>query len=54
MVQRKAPALSPFRADCMPISMVKLLVSRMKVMIATLVMLGNGRGQLGVALRVNP
>src|SRR5713226_9664534 len=54
MIQRKAPALSPARAERRPISMVKLLVTRMKVISATLVMLWNGLGQLGVALRRNP
>ena len=54
MVQRKAPALSPALAVWTPISMVRLLVSRMKVITATLTMLWKGRGQSGVALRRNP
>ena len=37
-----------------PISMVKLLVKRTNVMMATLVMLWNGRGQSGELLRKNP
>jgi len=39
MVQRKAAPLSPARAERRPISMVKLLVRRINVIIATLVML---------------
>src|SRR5260370_39710089 len=54
MIQRKPPALSPARAERSPINMVKLLVRRMKVISATLVMLGNGLGQLGVTLRGKP
>ena len=46
MVQRKAPALSPIWADCPPISMVKLLVRRMKVINATLATPWKGLGQL--------
>src|ERR1700722_9283586 len=54
MVQRRALALSPALAASMAKSMVRLLVTRIKVMIATLVMLWNGLGQLGVALRRKP
>ena len=54
MVQRRARALSPALAASIPNSIVRLLVSRMKVMIATFVMLWKGLGQLGVALRRNP
>ncbi len=50
MVQRKAPALSPTLAAWTPSSMVKLLVRRMKVMIATLVMLWKGRGPVRSAI----
>ena len=54
MVQRKAAALSPARAERSPISMVKLLVRRMKVISATFVMLWKGLGQFTVPLRTNP
>ena len=54
MVQRKALSLFPARASRSAISMVKLLVRRMKVMMATLVMLWKGRGQLAVPFRKNP
>ena len=50
IVQRKAPALSPALAAATPSSMVKLLVSRMKVISATLVMLWKGLGQFGSAV----
>ena len=53
-VQRRAPDLSPALAALIPSSIVKLLVTRMSVISATLVMLWKGLGQLGVALRINP
>src|SRR5579863_2698196 len=57
MVQRKAPALSPAFAARMPISIVRLLVTRMSVITMALSTVGEnlkGVGQLGVPLRKKP
>ena len=54
MIQRKALSLFPARASRSAISMVKLLVRRTTVIVATLTMLWKGRGQLAVPLRRNP
>src|SRR5438445_13578026 len=53
-VQRSADDLSPALAALTPSSIVKLLVTRMSVISATLVILWKGLGQWGVALRINP